>query len=68
MTEQLIEKTNYEIFLDTIKTLSTSQGFYSRLANGFNALSTEDKEKVKVVLNAKPKWKTTLDCVLFLEQ
>ena len=60
--------TNYEIFQDTIKTLSTSQGFYSRLYNDFLNWNDEERENAERVLNNLPQWKDNVDCVLFLEQ
>lgn len=61
-------KTNYEIFQDTIKTLSTSQGFYSRLYRDFLNWNDEERENAERVLNDLPQWKDSVDCVLFLEQ
>ena len=60
--------TNYEIFKNTIQSLSTSQGFYSRLYNDFLNWSDEERENAKKVLNDLPQWKDNVDCVLFLEQ
>lgn len=60
--------TNYEIFKNTIQNLSTSQGFYSRLYNDFLNWSDEEKQNAEKVLNDLPKWKDSVDCVLFLEQ
>ena len=67
MTEQTTQKTNYEIFVETIHSLRTSQGFYSRLSAQFDELTDEEKERVKQELNSKPQWNDTLDCVFFLE-
>ena len=60
--------TNYEIFKNTIKGLSTSQGFYSRLYRDFLNWSDEERENAERVLNDLPQWKDSVDCVLFLEQ
>ena len=60
--------TNYEIFKNTIQSLSTSQGFYSRLYRDFLNWSDEERENAKKVLNDLPQWKDNVDCVLFLEQ
>jgi len=69
MTEQVKQqKTNYEIFVDTIMSLRCSQGFYSRLAARFEELTDDEKKQVEAELNAKPQWNDTLDCVLYLEQ
>lgn len=60
--------TNYEIFKNTIQSLSTSQGFYSRLYRDFLNWSDEERENAERVLNDLPQWKDSVDCVLFLEQ
>ena len=60
--------TNYEIFKNTIQSLSTSQGCYSRLYNDFLLWSEEEKANAKKVLNDLPQWNDSVDCVLFLEQ
>ena len=39
--------TNYEIFKNTIQSLSTSQGCYSRLYNDFLLWSEEEKANAK---------------------
>lgn len=64
----MITKTNYEIFQDTIKKLSTAQGFYSRLYNDFLNCNDEKRENIERVLNDLPQWKDSVDCVMFLEQ
>ena len=66
MTEQ-VKETNYEIFLKTINSLKSSQGFYSRLAARVDELTDEGREQLKTELNSKPQWNDTLDCVFFLE-
>lgn len=58
---------NYTMFVNTINTLKSSQGFYSRLANQLNEMSEEDKEHLKEHLNAQPKFNDQLDVVMFLE-
>ena len=69
MTEQIKQqKTNYEIFLDTVNGLKNSQGFYSRLAMQVAELTDEGRERLKAELNSKPQWNDAVDCVLFLEQ
>ncbi len=68
MTEQVKQqKTNYEIFVDTIMSLRTSQGFYSRLAAQYEELDDEQKAQLEQELNSKPQWNDTLECVFFLE-
>lgn len=67
-TIQQIQKTNYEILLDTVNSLKNSQGFYSRLARDLNEMTVEEKEQVKQGVNALPQWKDSLDCVMYLEE
>lgn len=67
-TTQQTQKTNYEIFIDTVNSLKNSQGFYSRIARDLNEMSDEQREQVKAELNGLPQWNDTLYCVLYLEQ
>lgn len=66
--KQQTQKTNYEIFIETVNSLKNSQGFYSRIVRDLNKMSDEQREQVKVALNKLPQWNDTLDCVLYLEQ
>lgn len=63
-----MEKTNFEIFIETVNTLKTSQGFYSRINSRLREMDADALESLKNELNALPKWAGTLDCVLYLEQ
>lgn len=67
-TTQQTQKTNYEIFIETVNGLKNSQGFYSRIARDLNEMSDEQREQVKAELNGLLQWNDTLDCVLYLEQ
>lgn len=67
-TEVKQQKTNYEIFIDTVNSLKNSQGFYSRIARDLNEMSDEQKQSIENELNGLPQWNDTLDCVLYLEQ
>ena len=49
---------NYNLFYNTIKSLASSQGFYSRLA----------QQTIENIKNDLPIFNDTLDVVLFLEQ
>lgn len=63
------EKTNFELLLETVKTLSGSQGFYSRLQRTINEWTPEEFEEAKKYFNnLEQKFKDNLDVVLFLEQ
>lgn len=59
--------TNFEIFIKTVNTLKSSQGFYSRLANDLTELSEEGRKQLETDLNNLPQWNDSVDCVLFLE-
>lgn len=67
-TTQQTQKTNYEIFIETVDSFKNSQGFYSRIARDLNEMSDEQREQVKTEFNKLPQWNDTLDCVLYLEQ
>ena len=60
--------TNFELVLNTIKTLSTSQGFYSHLQSMVNDWDEDDREYAKEYFNSLPPFKDSVDVVLFLEQ
>lgn len=67
-TIQQTQKTNYEIFIETVNSLKNSQGFYSRIARQLDEMSDEQREQVETEFNKLPQWNDTLDCVLYLEQ
>ena len=56
---------NYNLFYNTIKSLASSQGFYSRLARQIDEFDDDTIENIK---NDLPIFKDTLDVILFLEQ
>ena len=58
---------NYTLFVETVNTLKSSQGFYSRLAADLAAMSEEDKEQLKEQLANQPKFNDSVDVVMFLE-
>lgn len=58
---------NYTLFVQTVNTLKSSQGFYSRLAAQLAEMSEEEKEQLKEQLAKQPKFNDTLDVVMFLE-
>ena len=59
------KKQNYELFYNTIKALSYSQGSYGRLLREINSLGKEDKQNL---VNQLPYFKEPVDVVLFIEQ
>ena len=58
---------NYTLFVETVNTFKSSQGFYSRLAAQLAKMSEEEKEQLKEQLAKQPKFNNTLDVVMFLE-
>lgn len=58
---------NYIMFVSTVNTLKSSQGFYSRLAAELAEMSEEDKEQLKEQLANQPKFNDSVDVVMFLE-
>lgn len=61
-------KTNWDVFYNTIKDLSGSQGFYSEL---YNSIKSWDKdtlqEKIDIVNNLDIKFNEPVDVILYLE-
>ena len=55
---------NFEFFVNTIKTLALSQGFYGRILNHLAEMESEDLERLKADL---PQFKDALDVVFYLE-
>lgn len=65
ITTKQKKRNNYELFFSTIKSLSTSQGFYGRL---FNQLIDMDEDERIELINKLPKFDNAVDVVLWLEQ
>jgi len=61
------QRTNYEIFIDTVNTLKSSQGFYSRIAADLADMTPQQKEQIKQELNELPQWNDSVDCIMYLE-
>ena len=59
------KKQNYELFYNTIKSLSYSQGRYGRILRGIDSLSEHDLNELITQL---PDFKEPVDVVLFIEQ
>ena len=59
--------TNYELYVDTIKTLAPSQGIYSRMLRDFNEMSDTEKKRIKSELNALRPIEGTVEMCMFLE-
>ena len=56
---------NYELFYNTIKSLSYSQGSYGRILREIDNLNEHDLNELITQL---PDFKDTIDVVLFIEQ
>lgn len=67
-TTQQKQKTNYEIFIETVNSFKHSQGFYSRIARQLDEMDKDTKVSLEQTLNDLPQWNDILDCVLYLEQ
>ena len=60
---------NFKMFLSTVRTLASSQGFYSSIQNTIDNWSDEEFEKAREYFNSLPqKFNDEVDVVLFLEQ
>lgn len=66
-TEKTLD--NWTMVLNTVKTLSTSQGFYSRLQQEINQFTPEQIQEYKEQINNLPmKFKNPVDVILWIEQ
>ena len=59
------QRNNYELFYNTIKSLSYSQGRYGRLLN--TLINMDEDERLKLINNL-PTFNDALDVVMWLEQ
>lgn len=67
-TESL-EHNNFKMFLSAVRTLSGSQGFYSRMQRTIDGWTDEEFENARNYFNNLPqKFNDQVDVVLFLEQ
>lgn len=65
---ELETKTNWDVFYETIKSLASSQGFYSRLYSTIQSWDDNElKEKIDIVNNLDVKFKEPVDVILYLE-
>ena len=55
---------NFEFFVNTIKSLACSQGFYGRVLSQLAGLDEEELERLKADL---PQFKDALDVVFYFE-
>ena len=59
---------NTELFIKTIDSLATSQGFYSRLSQQIHEAISNDTEMINKLNENLPKFNDMLDVVFYLEQ
>ena len=65
---ELETKSNWDVFYETIKSLASSQGFYSRLYSTIQSWNEDElKEKIDTVNNLDVKFKEPVDVILYLE-
>lgn len=61
-------KTNFNLFMDTVKTLKGSQGFYSRLSSQIDAMDELELQELEENLNSLDvQFNDAVDVILFLE-
>lgn len=61
-------KNNFKVFTRTIKTLSNSQGYYSRMWNNIKSKSYSKLKNFRNVLNnIDIEFKDSVDVILFIE-
>ena len=59
------QQNNYELFYNTIKSLSYSQGYYGRL---LNTLVNMDEDERLELINNLPTFKDEVSVIMWLEQ
>ena len=62
---QKTKEQNYDLFYNTIKSLSYSQGRYGRL---LSAIDNLDEDEIMDLIDQLPEFKDGLDVILFIEQ
>ena len=61
-------KTNFSLFMDTVKSLRCSQGFYSRIAAQIDAMDELELQELEENLNSlNVQFKDAVDIVMYLE-
>ena len=59
------QRNNYELFFNTVKSLSNSQGYYERLLNSL--INMNEDERLELINNL-PTFNDTVDVIMWLEQ
>lgn len=61
-------KTNFNLFMDAVKTLKHSQGFYSRLSSQIDAMDELELQELEESLNSLDiQFNDAVDVILLLE-
>lgn len=61
-------KTNFSLFMDTVKSLRCSQGFYSRLSAQIDAMDELELQELEENLNSlDTQFNDAVDVIMFLE-
>lgn len=58
---------SFEIFIDTIKNLANSQGYYARAYNTYLDMTEEEKINLENYINLNKKYDDSIDVILDLE-
>ena len=56
--------TNFDLFLQTVNTLKSSQGFYSRLSAQIDEWTEDERARSEKQFNSLPQFKDSVDVVL----
>lgn len=59
------KRNNYELLFNTVKTLSSSQGFYERLLNTLTNINEDERLEL---INSLPTFKDAVSVIMWLEQ
>lgn len=59
--------TSFEIFIDTIKNLANSQGYYARAYSTYLDMTEEEKINLENYINLNKRYKDSVDVILDLE-
>ena len=63
-----LQATNFKMFLHTVRTLESSQGFYSRLGQQIDNWTEEERKQAENYWNSIPKkFNSEVDVIMFLE-
>lgn len=66
--KEIIMNENTELFIDTVDSLASSQGFYSRLSQQIHDAIDNDASIISKLNNDLPKFNSPVDVVMYLEQ